>query len=299
MLSHKPDDNTMAEETSPIMDSADMFTSTVSTEEAVQSLYEVLSASPEFTTSPEFPMSEFLTSPWDEDSPLEDMLTTPALDSADMFTSPLLMDTGELPDMNLFGGLFEPLSISKPHAPPPLPVENMYTISPITPSLDPTSLYASPRLPSTPFPSSQPPPPAPRRKSTATGTRRNLTPDSLVPFDAPTQPRKYATPSATSKKEVPAVFAKKRARSQAFGDDEDELPEEPLPPNATEKEQIEWKRRQNTLAARKSRKRKLQHQLELESAVERLTVERETWRVRALTYQTLLRNHGHDVPEFS
>jgi hypothetical protein len=300
MLSQSPADNTMSEDTSPIMDSADLFPSSVSAEEAAQSLYEVLSASPEFNTSPEFPMSEFLTSPWD-DSPLDDMLTTPALDPTDldMFTSPLLTDTGEMSDMNLFGGLFEPLSISKPLIPPPLPLENMYTMpSPVTPSLDPTSLYASPRLPSTPFPSHSAQPMT-RRKSTATGTRKNLTPESLVPLDAPTQPRKYSAPSATSRKELPAVFAKKRARSQALGDDEDMLPEEPLPPNATEKEQIEWKRRQNTLAARKSRKRKLQHQLELENAVERLTVEKETWRVRALTYQALLRNHGHDVPEFS
>jgi hypothetical protein len=328
MLSQKIDDNTVGEQTSPIMDSADLFSSSVSTEEAVQNLFEVLSgdphpsmlcsgpwlthtartlfdtASPEFTTSPDFPMSEYLTSPW-EDSPLDELLTTPALDSTDMdmLTSPLLTDSGDMPDMNLFGGLFEPLSISKPHvAPPPaLPqLENLYTMpSPLTPSLDPHSLYASPRLPTTPSFPSHPAPSASRRKSTATGTRRNITPDSLVPLDAPTQPRKYTTPSATSRKELPAVFAKKRARSQAFGDDEDEVPEEPLPPNATEKEQIEWKRRQNTLAARKSRKRKLQHQLELEEAVERLAAEKEMWKVRALTYQTLLRNHGHEVPEFS
>ena len=321
MLSQKPEDTPMAEDTSP---STAQPAPLPSNEEAVQSLYEVLSGdcdpyrlstapkltrhtaigspdfmtSPDFATSPDF-MNEYLTSPW-EDSPLDDMLTTPGLGSTDidMLTSPLLTDTGDLGDMNLFGGLFEqPLDISKPAPPPPLfQLDNLYTLpSPITPSLDPSSLYTSPQEPSTPSFA----PPSSRRKSTATGTRRNITPNSLVPFDAPTQPRKYTTPSATSRKELPAIFAKKRARTQAFGDDDDDVHEEPLPPNATEKEQIEWKRRQNTLAARKSRKRKLQHQLELEAAVERLTQERETWKIRALTYQALLKNHGHEVPQIS
>jgi len=132
----------------------------------------------------------------------------------------------------------------------------------------------------------------------ATGTRRNITPESLVPLDAPTQPRKYTTPSVTSRKELPAIFAKKRARTVAFGDDDDDAIEQPLPPNATEKEQIEWKRRQNTLAARKSRKRKLQHQRELEADVDRLTKERDMWHLRALTCEALLKNHGHEVPAF-
>lgn len=74
--------------------------------------------------------------------------------------------------------------------------------------------------------------------------------------------------------------------------------EEQLGPNATEKEQIEWKRRQNTLAARKSRKRKLLHQQELEESVERLTQEKEVWRTRALTLRQLLHSHGVPFNEF-
>jgi hypothetical protein len=50
--------------------------------------------------------------------------------------------------------------------------------------------------------------------------------------------------------------------SQVVRDEHDELVEEPLPPNPTGKKQTEWKHRQNTLAARKIRKRKLQHLME-------------------------------------
>ncbi|TFK26900.1 hypothetical protein FA15DRAFT_547011, partial [Coprinopsis marcescibilis] len=132
-----------------------------------------------------------------------------------------------------------------------------------------------------------------RRRVNATGTRKGITPDSLVPLDAPTQSRRYTTPSVTSRKELPAVFARKRARSQAFDEEEDELANDPAPgPNATEKEQIEWKRRQNTLAARKSRKRKLEHQQMLEKEVRELKTERDTWKTRTLTLQALLASHG-------
>ena len=52
-------------------------------------------------------------------------------------------------------------------------------------------------------------------------------------------------------KDLPAIFARKRSRSQAFEGDDELAEEEQLGPNATE-DQIEWKRQQNTLAARKS-----------------------------------------------
>jgi len=321
MLSQQHDD-TLTSETSPIMDSLDSFDPPA--DQAAQSVYDFLSgdflssrlcsgptlthsasdpssgtASP-LLFSPDYPMSEYLTSPVD-DSPQEDMLTTPHLGS-EMLTSPLLTDTSDSFDMDLFGGypLYEPL-IQKDSSPTVLSgnvldLDSLYSMSPVTPALNPASLYTSPHLPTSP--SFHDMSTTARRKSSATGTRKNVTPDSLVPLDAPTQPRKYAVPSATSRKALPAVFAKKRARSQAFAEEEEEA-EEPLHPNATELEQIEWKRRQNTLAARKSRKRKLIHQIQLEEDVKRLTEEKETWRVRALTYQALLKNHGHEVPEFA
>ncbi|THU91116.1 hypothetical protein K435DRAFT_909786 [Dendrothele bispora CBS 962.96] len=125
-------------------------------------------------------------------------------------------------------------------------------------------------------------------------SRKNVTPRSLCTLDAPTQTRYYATPSATSRKEMLAVFARERARAQAFGDEKDELIGQAPGPNATEREQIEWKRRQNTLAARKSR---LEHQQNLENQVEDLKVEVEKWKTRSQTLEQILRSHG--VPFFS
>lgn len=81
-------------------------------------------------------------------------------------------------------------------------------------------------------------------------------------------------------------------------EEEDELTEEPPASNATDQEKIEWKRRQNTLAARRSRKRKMQNVQRLEETVERLTREREIWKTRALTLKQLLISHGIICPEF-
>jgi len=136
-----------------------------------------------------------------------------------------------------------------------------------------------------------------RRRSSAGSVSRKRSPDSLIPPDAPTQPRKYTTPSATSKKEVPAFFAK-RYLPQGSDEEEDELTEEPPAANATDQEKIEWRRRQNTLAARRSRKRKLLQQQHLEEMVERLTREKEVWRTRALTLKQLLHSHGILCPDF-
>jgi len=95
---------------------------------------------------------------------------------------------------------------------------------------------------------------------------------------------------------MPAVFARKRARQQLADGEEDEL-NEPLKPNATETEQIEWKRRQNTLAARKSRRRKLVHQRALEMQISELTEDRERWRQRALALQDVLQANGISFAE--
>jgi hypothetical protein len=119
-----------------------------------------------------------------------------------------------------------------------------------------------------------------------------------MPIDAPTQPRTYKTPSTTSRKEVPVLFARKRARSHAFGDDEDQLPDEAGAPVApTEAQLIEAKRRQNTISARRSRHRKLEYIRDLEDRLERLTKERDDWKTRALTSEAVLRHHGLSVPE--
>jgi len=285
-------------ESSPLttVSPGDLEVSTGSSQEAADLFYTEFFGTPQdcpldsFTSPMETPLQDFDPSPYD-DSPFSDFLTTPVMaeSDADMMTSPL-MDYG----MSLFGGV--PVE-SEDHK--SLTVEQLYTMSPLTPSLDvvnPASLVSSPVIPGEVNSSARP---VSRRKSYATGTRRNLTVDAMVPLDAPTQPRTYLYPSATSRKAVPAIIAKKRARSQALGDDDDEFREAPPPPTATEQELIAWKRRQNTLAARKSRQRKLLHTQELEKQVEKQVRESDKWRVRTEMMQQLLSAHGIPVPEFA
>lgn len=264
-------------------------------------------ASPEFRAVADFTsdFNDFLTSPME--SPWDDFLTTPVVGSADMgsdlFTSPAIVDGDDFDAFDsqpLFGdSLILSADVCMPKAdvpapkPAPLPTtdfDGLYTMpSPSTPALDPASLHASPRAPSM----APPPTPPGRRSKGPTGTRKNITPDALVPMDAPIQPRKYVTPSSTSRKEVPAVFARKRARSSAFGEEED-LRADDLP--AQDLDAIEAKRRQNTLAARRSRKRKLEHQRQLELQLDQESTEKEMWKARATMFEALLRSHGHEVP---
>ncbi|KAJ7273975.1 hypothetical protein C8J57DRAFT_1178102 [Mycena rebaudengoi] len=135
--------------------------------------------------------------------------------------------------------------------------------------------------------------------SSATGTRKNLTPQSLIPLEAPTQKRNYVMPSRTSRKVVPAKAGGKRTHSAAFEaeeDEEEELGE--LSPTATLAETIEYKRRQNTIAARKSRKRKLEHQRALEGEVHTLRRQVEVWRERAGVLGGMLRARGVALGEW-
>ncbi|KAK0445764.1 hypothetical protein EV421DRAFT_1794699 [Armillaria borealis] len=277
---------------------------------------EELGSSPIFKDLDEFPLSNFLTgagtsplldTPYSDtfdsfdsspsDTPLDSFLTTPIFQDGD---GPLISDADEMMFSSYEELLAAPAPSSAPAKAPHLPdLAKLYTMSPTSPDvnfIDPASVYPSPRLPvdqsSLPPPSSaaaRPTKPTPR-KSSATGTRKNITPETMVPLDAPTQPRRYVIPSATSRKEVPATFARKRSRSVALGDEEDEL--EPPPPDATDRQMIEYKRRQNTLAARKSRKRKLEHQQQLEDRVDTLTIEVEQWRAKAEIYQSILQSHN-------
>jgi Basic region leucine zipper len=98
---------------------------------------------------------------------------------------------------------------------------------------------------------------------------------------------------------MPTYFSKGRNSDQPSPEEEeDELTEEPLASNATDQEKIEWKRRQNTLAARRSRTRKMMKVQNLEETVERLTKEKEIWKTRALTLKQLLHSHGIICPDF-
>lgn len=133
-------------------------------------------------------------------------------------------------------------------------------------------------------------------RNKATGTRKNLRPDHMIPENAPTQRRTYLTPSQTSRKEVPASVLKKRARSQAFDEDEDEAD---IEVDDDLKAQIEHKRRQNTIAARKSRRRKLARQLELEDAVSKLNEDLVKSNERVLLLEGMLRSHGIPPPVYA
>jgi len=259
-------------------------------EAAAQAIASALSASPVFLTP-----SDFLTSPvspWDDE-----LLTTPAFDAdagmtPDIYTSPI-MDFGDDFDHmpSLFGSSayegYDAKETAASHLSPsdlPLPdMDDMYKISPGTPVIDDVSMQTSPLHDDSAFPT--------RRKSVPTGTRKNITPESLVPYSAPVQTRKYRLPSSTSRKEMPATFARKRARSSAPAEVEGAVE-----PTLSEEDAIKTKRLQNTLAARRSRKRKLEYQRELEDAIDAERKDKEMWRAHALVLEALLRDKGHEVP---
>lgn len=177
-----------------------------------------------------------------------------------------------------------------------------------TPSVVPIPLSAqlpTSALPSTSTPAASTSSPVSTRKPT--GHRKNLSPSALLPVDAPTQPRSYRGPSATSRKDVPAfaiassssstargtsstpsaapsstAASRKRKAADDFDDleDDDELDAQgKIKPRMGESE-IEAKRRQNTLAARRSRHRKLAYVRELEEKVLGLMRENEGMRER-------------------
>nr|GAT61153.1 predicted protein [Mycena chlorophos] len=168
----------------------------------------------------------------------------------------------------------------------------------------PNTPVIPPPSPSSPLPVRRQPARKTRVVAGANGTRKNITPAHLIPLDAPIQHRTYRLPSATSRKAVPAS-SRKRTRSAAFADDEgydddDDDGDYALHStrragrgvSAGEAQCILDKRRQNTLAARKSRRRKLEHVQELESTVVELRGLVTRWRERARMAQGMLREKG-------
>jgi len=261
------------------------------------------SASPSYKVEHE--LSAYLTSPLIDSPWEEDFLTTPALlpggdMGIDILASPALLDNDEVyTNAPLFGDepLFESLTFEKLNA------DRRGLV------LDPLSLRPSPVAPDSPTSSISPASSTggrgkksvgkqatktPRRKSVPTGTRKNVTPESLIPVDAPIQDRKYASESATSRKELPAVFARKRKRASADPDEEEDILA--APPTVNELSAIEAKRRQNTLAARRSRKRKLEHQRELETVIDNERAEKDAWKQRALAFEAILNSNGIRIP---
>ncbi|KAG8897684.1 hypothetical protein FRB99_008004 [Tulasnella sp. 403] len=164
-------------------------------------------------------------------------------------------------------------------------------------SVSPQSLSSRPLATSTSPPHVDSPQTESQR---VTGVRKNIKPTDLIPFDAPIQPRNYITPSVTSRKEIPPSVARtfvpnssrKRSSTSAglpsaeemhdeLADEDPAAAAEALrrremdPEKAALLEHVEAARRRNTLAARKSRQRKLEHVRNLEELVERLQRENE------------------------
>ncbi|KAF8713289.1 hypothetical protein RHS03_00744, partial [Rhizoctonia solani] len=262
----------------------------------------------ELITSPEF------TSPLFEDTPnLSDASPfTPSSSSTRHQTSPALFDyadssSGSIP---LFGpspivinsnqGLSTPnldsLNLHSAHLGfeslnDLLPINNE---SPISPSVDTSDLFSPNTSPLFSDSSSVRPEGVrsvsdPVKKSQPTGHRKNLTPEQLLSVEAPTQQRNYYGPSATSRKPVPAGFEERRAkivakRRRGLGTEGEELSEEAIL-NAA----VEDKRRANTVAARRSRQRKLEYVKTLEIQLAEKEHEIALWKERAIAAEGMVR----------
>lgn len=112
----------------------------------------------------------------------------------------------------------------------------------------------------------------------------------------PTPRLSVTPPGALRTQRLPT--SRRYSRSHQYSDDEEEPLDRPLPENATEQEKIDWRRRQNTLAARKSRKRKQDQMQQLQDDVQRLSKEKDVWKERALMMKQLLISHGLPSPNF-
>ncbi|KAJ4465700.1 hypothetical protein C8J55DRAFT_249549 [Lentinula edodes] len=115
---------------------------------------------------------------------------------------------------------------------------------------------------------------------------------------------RHGSPNSPHSPDIPLPQAPRPRRSPASrhlalpDDIDDESDDDPLPPNASERERTEWKKRRNTRAARRSRKRKMMYTERLEDQVEKLRTEKEIWRTRALTLRQLLKSHNLPCPDF-
>ncbi|KAF5310728.1 hypothetical protein D9619_007662 [Psilocybe cf. subviscida] len=92
---------------------------------------------------------------------------------------------------------------------------------------------------------------------------------------------------------------RRQATPSASDEDRDNAPLLKLPSNATAEERVRYKRAQNTLAARRAKRRREAQESRMESDVVRLQREADTWRQRAKIMEDLLENAGIPVPKFS
>lgn len=105
--------------------------------------------------------------------------------------------------------------------------------------------------------------------------RRRRQADELLPIDAPIQPRKYLTESATSRRDSPTVKTTSEQGSPLSTDMED----------SRELDARSQKRLSNTLAARRSRHRKAEELKRLYETIARLEKEAALWKQRCETVE--------------
>ncbi|KAG8740385.1 hypothetical protein FRC10_004394 [Ceratobasidium sp. 414] len=173
--------------------------------------------------------------------------------------------------------------------------------SPISPAIDTQTLFSPKASPLFDAEHSMPFPARPagagqrsisdpgNKRVVPTGHRKNLAPEQLLPIDAPTQQRNYCGLSATSRKVLPAGLEERRAkivtkRRRGIESGIVEQTEEEIL-NAA----VEDKRRANTVAARRSRQRKLEHVQNLEQELEETKKAMELWKERAIAVENMLK----------
>ncbi|KAF5312307.1 hypothetical protein D9619_002404 [Psilocybe cf. subviscida] len=124
-------------------------------------------------------------------------------------------------------------------------------------------------------------------------TSPNTAPTSLPGQDmrylsASAVPPAYTTSSSTA-------TPRTRRRDTPSEEDDDDYVDD-LPPNATDQERAEHKRRLNTLAARRSRRRRLAEFQRLNDDVTRLSRECDIWKERAMMMARMMSAHGISYP---
>ncbi|KAK1235313.1 hypothetical protein PQX77_001471 [Marasmius sp. AFHP31] len=251
-------------------------------------------------TSPVSPIfDEFNTSPG-MDSPLADFLNTPIMDAVDQVGvegsdaqwAPLFNDAAL--------GVYEPLeqqkaveapvaSTSGTVSPPTTtisPSDMSPTVSPLNMTMSPSASTTAPAAMQTRSSSHgqsrTPNRPQPQRRFVPNGTRKGVTPDTLIPVDAPIQSRHRTASSSSS--------SSKRRKTESGAVPTGADPEDDEEDNDERKRAA--KRERNTLAARTSRKRKLEHQLQLQDANDKLAVEIQQWKTRAEVMEGMLKANG-------
>ncbi|KAF9074349.1 hypothetical protein BDP27DRAFT_184928 [Rhodocollybia butyracea] len=255
----------------------------------------------DLSVSPRFSIDDYISSPLTPDDTFD---TSPVPDESNWTNRPNLQSINTLPKTPL-----EPDSGTAALS----SEEDKRSVS----SAIHYSLYSSPRLPSIQIPKTTSTKSSQMKVSnssptsnTALGPRSKTTLDALIPLHAPTRARKYVLPSATSPKDASGApldvsrLGKKRSHSAAFeeslgGDDgertnkgrNNEPDADTCEISDTEQEKLQSKRRRSTLAARKSRRRKLEYQLALEEKVEKLQGLRDKWKTRCKVLQEILKSH--------